>query len=139
MRTCIPSHRLKRSQHSCHRMGECRQQQHTQHAPSTKTKCDYLNGWSEKNSHIRKNLTQNGEPQKLSWEHRKRRRRSPVQDSQTCSSSGGRLVNQTCFPLCRVHTGHEKLEKSWNSKLNISTPGKNHRNFYLLTEVVEKS
>ena len=25
--------------------GECRQQKHTQHAPSTKTVCDYLNGW----------------------------------------------------------------------------------------------
>ena len=23
--------------------GECRQQKHTQHAPSTKTECDYLN------------------------------------------------------------------------------------------------
>ena len=30
---------------------------HTQHAPSTKTECDYLNGWI-KNGHIRKNLTQ---------------------------------------------------------------------------------
>ena len=33
--------------------GECRQQKHTQHAPSTKTECDYLNG------HIRKNLSKN--------------------------------------------------------------------------------
>ena len=32
---------------------------------STKTECDYLNGWI-KNGHIRKNLTQNGEPQS-SW------------------------------------------------------------------------
>ena len=39
-------------------MGECRQQKHTQHAPSTKTECDYLNGWIKKNGHIRKNLTQ---------------------------------------------------------------------------------
>ena len=38
---------------------ECRQQKHTQHAPSTKTECDYLNGWiKKKNGHIRKNLTQ---------------------------------------------------------------------------------
>ena len=28
--------------------GECRQQEHTQHAPSTKTECDYLNVWIEK-------------------------------------------------------------------------------------------
>ena len=30
--------------------GECRQQKHTQHAPSTKTKCDYLNGNKNKPS-----------------------------------------------------------------------------------------
>ena len=29
-------------------MGECRKQKHTQHAPSTKTECDYLNGWIKK-------------------------------------------------------------------------------------------
>ena len=28
--------------------GECRQQKHTQHAPSTKTECDYLSGWIKK-------------------------------------------------------------------------------------------
>ena len=28
--------------------GECRQEKHTQHAPSTKTECDYLNGWITK-------------------------------------------------------------------------------------------
>ena len=36
----------------------CRQQKHTQHAPSTKTECDYLNGWIKKNGLVRKNLTQ---------------------------------------------------------------------------------
>ena len=33
--------------------GECRQQKHTQHALSTKTECDYLNGWI-KRSHTQK-------------------------------------------------------------------------------------
>ena len=33
---------------------------------STKTECNYLNSWI-KNGHIRKNLTQNGEPQRYSW------------------------------------------------------------------------
>ena len=36
------------------RMGECWQQKHTQHAPSTKTECDYLYGWIEKQSHYAK-------------------------------------------------------------------------------------
>ena len=34
--------------------GECRQQKHTQHPPSTKTECDYLNGWIKKQSHTQK-------------------------------------------------------------------------------------
>ena len=33
---------------------------------STKTECDYLNGWIKK-GHVRKNLTRNGEPQRYSW------------------------------------------------------------------------
>ena len=33
--------------------GECRRLKHTQHAPSTETECDYLNGWI-KNGHRQK-------------------------------------------------------------------------------------
>ena len=54
--------------------GECWQQKHAQHAPSTRTKCDYLNGWI-KNGYIHKNLTKTGEPQRSSCEHRTRTRR----------------------------------------------------------------
>ena len=39
---------------------------HTQHAPSTTTECDHLNGWI-KNGLLRKNLTQNCEPQRYYW------------------------------------------------------------------------
>ena len=49
--------------------GECRQQKHTQHAPSTKTECDYLklNGWIKKRSHTQKSHPKRGEPQRYSW------------------------------------------------------------------------
>ena len=40
---------------------------HIQHAPPTKTKCDYLYG-SIKNGHMCKDLTKSGEPQRYSWE-----------------------------------------------------------------------
>ena len=53
--------------------GECQQQKHAQHAPSTKTECDYLIGWI-KNGHIRKNLTQNGEQQTYSWGTQKKKK-----------------------------------------------------------------
>ena len=42
------------------------------HAPSMKTECDYVNG-RLKQGHIHKDLTQNGEPQRYSWERRRRR------------------------------------------------------------------
>ena len=41
---------------------------------STKTECDYLYGWI-KNSHIRKNLTKSGEPQRSSWGMQKKKRK----------------------------------------------------------------
>ena len=45
-------------------VGECQQQKHIQQAPPTKMECDYLTGWIKKNSHMCKNLTQNGELQR---------------------------------------------------------------------------
>ena len=56
-------------------MGECGQQKHTQHAPFTKTECDYLNGWIKKRSYTQKCHPKKGEPQSYSWEGRRRRRR----------------------------------------------------------------
>ena len=76
LHTCCPSHGLKRSGHSCPRRVNACNKKHTQHAPSTKTERDYLNGWIKKNGHMRKHLTQNGEPKRYSWERRRRRRRS---------------------------------------------------------------
>ena len=40
---------------------------------STETEYDYLCSWI-KNGHIRKNLTQNGEPQRYSWETQKKKK-----------------------------------------------------------------
>ena len=54
-------------------MEEYRQQKHTHHAPSTKTECDNLNGWTKKNGHIRKKLTKEGEPHRYSWGTQKKK------------------------------------------------------------------
>ena len=49
---------------------------------STKTECDYFNDWikkknnKKKNGHIRKNLFQNGEPQRSSWGMQKKKKES---------------------------------------------------------------
>ena len=50
----IPSLGLKRPWTFMSWMGECRQQKHTQHTPSTNTRCDYLCGWIKKRSHTQK-------------------------------------------------------------------------------------
>ena len=52
--------------------GECRQQKHTQHAPSTKTECDYLNGWIKKRSHTQKSHPKVVNPRDIAGERKKK-------------------------------------------------------------------
>ena len=51
-------------------MGECRQQKHTQHAPSTKMECDYLNGWIKKWSHTQKSHPKMVNPRDIAGERK---------------------------------------------------------------------
>ena len=53
---CAHMHSIPRTQKILTFMsyGECGQQKHTQHAPFTKTECDYLNGWIKKGLHAQK-------------------------------------------------------------------------------------
>ena len=83
--TCIPLHLLKRSWHSCPRRVNAGKQKHTQYAPSTKTECDYLNGWiKKKNGHICKNLIKNGELQRYySWGTQKKKKKKKVDMGRT--------------------------------------------------------
>ena len=74
MHTCIPSHRLKRSWHSCPRQVNAGDKKHTQHETSMKMECDYLNGWI-KNSHIRKISPKMVSPRDAAGERRRRKRR----------------------------------------------------------------
>ena len=69
-----------------------------------KTKCDYLNGWTthkkkkkkKKNRHIRKNVTQNGDPQRHSWGTR--RRHNTLWPEEWLGQNYG--LNKTCrYPL----------------------------------------
>ena len=48
---------------------------HTQHAPSTKTECDYLNGWIKKTVTYAKISPKSGEPQRYSWETQKKKKK----------------------------------------------------------------
>ena len=55
MHTCIPSHELKKSWHSCpRRVNASNKKKTTQHAPSTKMECVYLYGWIKKWIHTQK-------------------------------------------------------------------------------------
>ena len=55
--------------------GECRQQKHTQHAPSTKTECDYLNGWIKKRSHTQKSHPKVVNPRDIAGERKKKKKK----------------------------------------------------------------
>ena len=56
--------------------GECRQQKHTQHAPSTKTECDCLNGWIRKKKVTYAKISPKMvNPRDVAGERRRRRRR----------------------------------------------------------------
>ena len=79
-----------------------RRQKHTRHAQSTKTECDYLNGWILKNSHIRKNLTQNDEPQIfLLGNEKKRKKKGSCYIHRNASASTQRRTAFTCFSSLR--------------------------------------
>ena len=74
---CARMHSITRTQKVLTFMfltGECQQEKHTQHAPSTKMECDCLYSWIKKNGHTLENLTTTieGEPQRYSWERRRR-------------------------------------------------------------------
>ena len=62
---------------------------------STKMECDYLNGWI-KNGHIRKNLTNNGEPQRYRWGTQKKKKKRSIYWS---SSSPVNIMSVAIFVL----------------------------------------
>ena len=66
MHTCIPSHRLKRSQHSYPRQVNAGKKKiPSMHHSRRRNVTTSMVGL--KNGHICKNLTKNGEPQRYSW------------------------------------------------------------------------
>ena len=72
---CVHMHSIAQTQKILTFMsltGECRQQKHTHHAPSTKMECGYLNGWIKKVTYSKispKMLN----PRDIAGEHRRRR------------------------------------------------------------------
>ena len=65
--------------------GECRQQKHTQYAPSTKTECDYLNGWIKKRSRTQKSHPKVVNPRDTARERKKKtKKQKKLQTTLTC-------------------------------------------------------
>ena len=116
---CAHMHSITRTQKIStvmSKVGECRQQEHTQHAPSMKTECDCLFGWI-RNGQIRKNLTQNDEPQRYIWEYRRRSDCSILWPSDKVSASRAR--DRSSIPALSVGLF---LGSCHISDLNIHTP-----------------
>ena len=58
---------------SCPRRVNAGNKKHTQHAPSTKMECDYLNGWTKKQVTY---APKSGEPQRYSWGMQKKKKKN---------------------------------------------------------------
>ena len=56
--------------------GECRQQEHTQQAPSMRTECDYLSGWIEKRSYTQKSHPKVVNPRDTAGERKKNQKKN---------------------------------------------------------------
>ena len=93
------------------RKGECWQEKHTQHAPSTKTECDYLNGWIKKRSQMQKS-----HPRDLAGEHRRKRKKHWEQTGKKWPWPGAHPNLRPMYVLrsvssqgCEVHVPEERL------------------------------
>ena len=63
---------------SCPRRVNAGNKKHTQHAPSTKTECDYLNGWIKKRSHTQKSHPKVVNPRDIAGERKKKKKKKKV-------------------------------------------------------------
>ena len=57
-----------------------KKKKHTQHAPSTKTECDYLNGWIKKRSHTQKSHPKVVNPRDIAGERKKKNNKKKTQN-----------------------------------------------------------
>ena len=71
---------------------------HTQHAPSTKTECDYLNGWIKKRSHTQKSHPKLVNPRDIAGERKKKKKKK--NSSQSYDSTGEQLLD---LPLLCIY------------------------------------
>ena len=77
---------------------------HTQHAPSTKTECDYLNGWIKKRSHTQKSHPKVVNPRDIAGERKKKKKKkkncpADVAGFTDDNESAGRWANgASCVP-----------------------------------------
>ena len=86
-------HRTDSKDHDVHVLeGECRQQKHNQHALSTKTECDYLNGWIKKRSHTQKSHPKVMNPRDIAGERKKKKKKKKKNPNHAkwCVTVGGR-------------------------------------------------
>ena len=94
MHTCISSHGLKRSWRSCPRRVNASNKKHTQHAPSMKTECDYLNGWIKKRSHTQKSHPKVVNPRDIAGERKKKKKKKVLHSYPQVLWNSGNLFSQ---------------------------------------------
>ena len=125
MHTCISSHGLKRCWRSCPRWVNAGNKKHTQHAPPSKTECDYLNGWIEKRSHTQKSHPKVVNPRDTAGERRRRRTTAAAAATTTTTITTDRLVGR----VAKASTSRAK-DPGFDSRLRChwltALPGARH-------------
>ena len=95
--------------------GECRQQKHTQQAPSTKTECDYLNGWIKKRSHTQKSHPKVVNPRDIAGEREKNKTKTVPRAPNTidCHSSSVHITQFWWVSFEHYQTHCPLSSKTW--------------------------
>ena len=92
--------------------GECQQQKHTQHAPSTKTECDYLNGWIKKQSHMQKSHPKVVNPRDIAGERTKKKKKGTGYGIGLKSLQFANKMNNVNIYICTLYKKtHRKQAK----------------------------
>ena len=132
MHTCISSNGLKRSWRSCPRRVNAGNKKHTQHALSTKTECDYLNGWIKKRSHTQKSHPKVVNPRDIAGERQKKNKNKTKQNKKTQKLSNKTstiTINKiTAAPPAASKQNTENTAKQQQQQQNTNKQTNNNNN-----------
>ena len=123
---CAHMHFIARTR-SCPRRVNAGNKKHTQHAPSTKTECDYLNGWIKKRSHTQKSQPKAVNARDIDGERKKKDPKmayAEIQDITKTSSGSLTRILHGCLDVrkrCARWVPHHLSEEQKRGRVDCCT------------------